>query len=261
MQWFGKTLGGILGFAAAGPFGSLLGVIVGHQFDHGFAGRPGLGRPAPATEQTTRFFFQATFEVMGNVAKADGRVSEAEIRVARRVMHTMQLSPEQVSAAIEFFTAGKSPSFPVAERLAELKRQLSGRRDLARAFVEIQMQAAIGAGQLERSKRRLLWRVADGLGIGRVELAQIEALTRAHQQRGKGESDAMRLDAAYRVLGVSGESSDGEVKTAYRRLMNQHHPDKLLSRGLPESMVTLAEQKTYEIRAAYEQVKAHRAFK
>src|SRR5690606_6763008 len=138
-------------------------------------------------EQTTRFFFQATFEVMGNVAKVDGRVSEAEIRVARRVMHTMQLSPEQVSAAIACFTAGKSATYPLAERLAELKRQLSGRRDLARDFVEIQLQAAIGAGQLERSKRRLLWRIADGLGIGRVELAQIEALMRAYQQRGEGD--------------------------------------------------------------------------
>ena len=43
--------------------------------------------------------------------------------------------------------------------------------------------------------------------------------------------------------------------------MNQHHPDKLVSRGLPASMVTIAEQKTREIRAAYEQIKAERRFK
>ena len=263
MQWVGKAVGGLLGFAAAGPVGSLLGVIVGHQYDQGGGPRMPFGAPPPATGEAARFFFQATFETMGCVAKADGRVSEEEIRAARRIMQTMQLSPEQVSAAIEHFTAGKGADYPLAERLEELKRRLAGRRDLARAFVEIQMQAAIGAGDLERAKRRLLWRVASALGMGRVELAQIEALIRAQRLRSRGRQDpaAPALDAAYRVLGVTETASDREVKTAYRRLMNQHHPDKLVSRGLPESMVTLAEQKTQEIRAAYEQIKAHRAFK
>jgi DnaJ like chaperone protein len=263
MQWVGKAVGGLLGFAAAGPVGSVLGVIVGHQFDQGIGPRVQLGGAQPATAEAARFFFETTFEIMGHVAKVDGRVSEEEIRAARRIMHTMHLSPEQVGAAIGRFTAGKSADYPVAERLAELTRRLSGRRDLARAFVEIQMQAAIGAGELERSKRRMLWRVASSLGIGRVELAQIEALARAQRlrSRNKAEDTGASLDAAYRVLGVPETANDREVKTAYRRLMNQHHPDKLVARGLPESMVTLAEQKTYEIRAAYEQIKSHRAFK
>jgi DnaJ like chaperone protein len=263
MQWVGKAVGGLLGFAAAGPVGSLLGVIVGHQFDQGQGPRLHLQSPEPETAEAARSFFQATFEIMGHVAKSDGRVSEQEIRVARRIMQTMQLSPEQVNAAIAHFTAGKAAEYPLAEKLAELQRRLEGRRDLARAFVEIQMQAAIGSGELERSKRRMLWRIASGLGVGRVELAQIEALARAEQRRSRGKEqyEAPKLGAAYKVLGVTETASDGEVKTAYRRLMNQHHPDKLVSRGLPESMVTLAERKTHEIRAAYDQIKAHRAFK
>ena len=241
--------------------GSLLGAVLGHRFDQAFFGfrRPGGAGPVP--EGVTRFFFQTTFELMGRLAKVDGRVSEEEIRVARRVMHTMQLSPEQVGAAIRYFTAGKSPEFPLAERLVELGKRLDGRPDLARAFVEIQMQAAIGAGPVDRAKRRLLWKIASGLGIGRVELAQIEALIRAQQRRRGDRADEPNLDAAYKVLGVTEGASDGEVKRAYRRLMNQHHPDKLLARGLPASMATLADQKTQEIRAAYERVKAHRSFK
>ena len=237
--------------------GSLLGAVLGHRFDQGFFGfrRPGAG---PVPEGVTRFFFQTTFELMGRVAKVDGRVSEEEIRVARRVMHTMQLSPEQVGAAIRYFTAGKSPEYPLADRLLELGKRLDGRPDLARAFVEIQMQAAIAAGPVDRAKRRLLWKVASGLSIGRVELAQIEALIRAQQRR---RGDEPNLDAAYKVLGVTDTASDGEVKRAYRRLMSQHHPDKLLARGLPASMATLADQKTQEIRAAYERIKAHRSFR
>jgi DnaJ like chaperone protein len=60
------------------------------------------------------------------------------------------------------------------------------------------------------------------------------------------------------VLGVAAGATDAEVKTAYRRLMNQHHPDKLVAKGLPEEMVALATEKTQEIKAAYDTVKAAR---
>jgi DnaJ like chaperone protein len=263
MQWVGKAVGGILGFAAGGPVGSVLGVLLGHKFDQGQGGRLGAGSLAAAPEASRQLFFETTFEVMGCVAKSDGRVSEEEIRVARRIMHAMELVPEQVSRAIERFTTGKSADFPLAARLDELVRRLGGRRDLARAFVEIQMQAAVGAGALGRAKRDVLWRVASALDVGRVELAQIEAVIRAQHYRGAGPGagEAAQVDAAYRVLGVSSEASDDEVKTAYRRLMNQHHPDKLVARGLPKSKVALAEERTHEIRAAYDRVKAYRAFK
>ncbi len=263
MQWIGKAVGGIVGFATGGPIGSVLGLLLGHRIDQGFAARFAPGGFGAAPEPTRQLFFEVAFEVMGCVAKADGRVSEEEIRAARRIMHAMQLSPEQVQRAIESFTAGKAAEYPLAERTAELARRLGERRDLARAFVEIQMQTALGAGGLGRTKRQLLWRVASALGMGRVELAQIEALVRAQQVRNAadGADGAPQVEAAYRVLGVSSEASNEEVKRAYRRLMNQHHPDKLVARGLPKSMVTLAEQRTQEIRAAYERIKARRAFK
>src|SRR5690606_4867384 len=205
MQWVGKAVGSLLGFAAAGPIGSLLGLVLGHRFDEGFSFAGKNGKAGPVPRELSGFFFQTTFELMGRVAKVDGRVSEEEIRVARRVMHTMQLSPDQVTSAIAHFTAGKQQDYPLAERLNELARRLQGRPDLARVFVEIQMQAAIAAGPVDLAKRRLLWRIASGLDIGRVELAQIEALIRAHQRRRSQESTkgTPDLDGAYRVLGVS----------------------------------------------------------
>ncbi len=258
MQWIGKVVGATLGLAFAGPIGSLVGAFLGHQFDRGVAGRIG---GAAAAGQTPQLFFEVTFEVMGHLAKVDGRVSEEEVRVARRIMHGMRLSPEQVQVAIDRFTAGKHARYPISERLAELRSRIA-RRDLTRAFLEIQLQAAIGSGEVADAKRRMLWQVANDLGVGRVELAQIEALVRAHMDGSAGASGArIDLDEAYRVLGVDPGATDGDVKTAYRRLMNQHHPDKLVARGLPESMVSLAEQKTHEIRAAYDRVKAHRDFK
>lgn len=259
MQWIGKVVGATLGLAVAGPIGSVLGALLGHQFDKGMVGRiAGAG----AAGHTPQLFFEVTFEVMGHLAKVDGRVSEEEVRVARRIMHGMRLTPEQVQLAIDRFTAGKESSYPLGARLAELRSRIARRKDLTRAFLEIQLQAAIGGGAIADGKRRMLWQIANDLGVGRVELAGIEALVRAHmRQSSNASSSRIDLDEAYRVLGIEPSATDEDVKTAYRRLTNQHHPDKLKARGLPESMAGLAEQKTHEIRAAYERVKAHRDFK
>lgn len=260
-NWLGKALGGVLGFAAAGPPGFLVGLLLGHQFDQG-AGTGARGADfSSASAEISRLFFAVTFEAMGHVAKVDGRVSEAEIREARRIMYGMQLSPEQTRAAIEHFTAGKDARHPLAARLALLAGKLGDRRDLARAFVEIQMQAAVGVGQVGREKRRVLWQIASALGLGRVEVAQIEALLRA---RSLGTTESARpaaLEEAYRTLGVDPEASDAAVKQAYRRLINRHHPDKLVARGLPESMAAVADRKTHEIRAAYERIRDERGFR
>jgi DnaJ like chaperone protein len=255
MQWYGKAIGGILGFVAAGPLGSLLGLAIGHRYDLDMRGR------ATAPHEVSRLFFEVSFEAMGAIAKVDGRVSEDEIRVARRIMDALRLSPAQVREAIEHFTRGKAAEYPLDARLAELRRELHGRSELARAFVQLELQAAIGAGAIAAEKRQLLWRVASSLGVDRAELAQLEALVRAFEQGRQRASGRTSVADAYRVLGIEPNASDREVKAAYRRLMNRHHPDKLVARGLPESMAAVAEQKTQEIRAAYEAIKAARGLR
>jgi DnaJ like chaperone protein len=258
MSWVGKAIGSVVGFLPAGPIGSLLGLLVGHQFDQGY--RTVLGEH-PVTGEIQSLFFEATFAIMGHIAKVDGRVSEQEIRVARSIMHAMRLTPEQMQAAIGHFTRGKRSDFPLQNRVQRLKEALGRRPDLARAFVDIQLQALIGAGSLGAAERGMLWRVADGLGVGRAELAGLEAQARARARQTTTGATGLGLEDAYRVLGVLATAADKEIKTAYRRLMNRHHPDKLVARGLPESMSQLAQQKTQEIRAAYECIKAARNLK
>jgi DnaJ like chaperone protein len=256
MQWFGKGIGGLIGTFVAGPIGTLVGVLVGHQWDQSKSGARGSVR------EISRLFFETTFEVMGQVAKIDGRVSEDEVRVARRIMQSMRLTDEQVQNAIEHFTRGKGAGYPLDARLGALAQQIRGRADLARAFLQIQLQAAVGSGDVGAAKRQALWRVASALAVSRAELAQLEAIVRGFASAGGAQpTGAQSPEAAYRVLGVSPQASNQEVKTAYRRLMNQHHPDKLVSRGLPQSMIGVAEQKTHEVRTAYERIKTQRGFK
>ena len=258
MNWAGKLAGTIIG-SLAGPIGAVVGLFLGHQFDRGMqASRrdrfAGVGQ----------VFFETTFGVMGHVAKADGRVSEAEIRAARGIMSRMNLDPSQVQEAIRLFTAGKSPDWPLDRELARLREAIGSRRTLRRAFLEIQMEAALAEGRLSPETRELLWRIASALQLGRVEMAQVEALLRL--SRGFADGGLARpaqpsAADAYRVLGLEPQASDEEVKLAYRRLMNQHHPDKLRARGMPESMIPVAEAKTREIRAAWDTLRAARGMR
>jgi DnaJ like chaperone protein len=76
---------------------------------------------------------------------------------------------------------------------------------------------------------------------------------------GEQQSAQEKLAAAYELLGIDASVNDQALKKAYRRLMNQHHPDKLVAKGLPEEMIDIATQKTQDIKSAYELIKSHRA--
>ncbi|MBX9695346.1 MAG: TerB family tellurite resistance protein, partial [Cyanobacteria bacterium] len=124
--WTGKAIGAVLGFLMGGPVGALLGLILGQYFDVARAStlRP-LGRKSSAHHAQSaaqQAFFEATFSVMGHIAKADGRVSENEINAARTVMRNMMLSEKMKKQAITFFTHGKSPGFKLDDEIGTLLR-------------------------------------------------------------------------------------------------------------------------------------------
>ena len=255
MIWQGKALGALIGVVAAGPLGALFGTFIGHLFDvqaeSGVEGADDGAGAIPVQEA----FFRATFAVMGHLAKADGRVSEDEIRAARAIMSEFRLGPREVQLAIDLFTQGKRRDFPLEAWLRQLRQLCRNRPDLCRMFVQIQLQAALWGGSLDPAGRQVLARVCASIGVSAWELAQMEALLRMQQQSSRASEARPAVDRiaeAYEVLGVRASATDAEVTKAYRRLMNQNHPDKLVARGLPESMMKVAEEKTRQIRAAYE---------
>ena len=119
MSWAGKLIGGVIGLAAMGPLGALLGALIGHQFDSGGGVGTLLGGGADPA-QVNALFFPTTFRVMGHIAKADGRVSEQEIASARAVMYALHLNGAQMLSAMGYFNEGKQPQFDLD---AALQRQ------------------------------------------------------------------------------------------------------------------------------------------
>jgi DnaJ like chaperone protein len=270
--FIGNVLGMVLGYLVFRHwFGGLLGFFVGgwlvRQIQLGLntssaGGGFEFGGNARVRQQV---FFESFFLAMGHLAKADGRVSEEEIQAARSTMHRWRLRPEDVKVAIELFSRGKSADFPLESQMARLATACQGQPQLIRAFLENLLEMPLSSGGIKPSERDVLWRIAASLGVGRAQMAQLEALARARRNFGQqphaSMSGAAALEQAYKALGIEPAATDKEVKTAYRRLMNQHHPDKLVSKGLPESMMEAAKERTREIRGAYELIRDRRGIK
>lgn len=260
MSWWGKILGGIFGYLINGPVTALLGALLGHFLDTlGTTKESKPSRQHKNTAYTARAnYFSSTFYVMGHVCKADGHVSADEIRVAREVMDRMELTKPQCERAIGLFNEGKSPAFPIDQVLMKLKVSCSTQKNLLRMFMEIQIMAAMADGDLSSVEHRLLLQISERLGISRVEYQHIEERVRIamgisdKSDQGEYSNSEKKAREAYVFLGIEEGASDRDVKKAYRRLLSQHHPDKLVSKGLPEEMMKLATQKTHEIRQAYE---------
>jgi DnaJ like chaperone protein len=275
----GKVLGTLFGFMFARIPGAILGFFVGHMFDKGygqdFNQMGGFSRFFASQDQlkSQAIFFHSLFSVMGHIAKVDGKVTDAEIRMASHLMDTMGLKGDMRAEAQQAFREGKAADFPLKQTITEFAKSCHGRRDILQVYIEILIQAAYVDGKLDKAEIGILEKVAQYSGFAHNDLLYLisafeaEIRFRQNQQQGqnrqsnKAYSGADSLADAYRILGVSVSDDDKTVKKAYRKLMGEHHPDKLVSKGLPEQALELAKNKAQDIQAAYELIKQKRGFR
>ncbi len=254
MSIWGRLLGIVFGYMLAGFIGALIGYFLGNQMDKQVRFMPGVA----ARGRTQSTFFSATFSVMGHICKADGKVSQSEIQMARSIMQQMRLDEEQTRQAQQFFNEGKSAHYDLEASLTQLRQECRFQPMLLRNFIEIQLLAAYADGQVDVYERELLEKICLHLGFSQADFAQLEGAIKAHVHAASNQSQGMSLDDAYAIIGVQKTSTDAQVKKAYRRLMSQHHPDKLVSKGLPEEMMKIAVEKSQEIQKAYEIIQKNR---
>ncbi len=271
MGW-GKVVGGLLGFligksagGIGGLFGLLLGLYFGHQVDKTKARIFGQGGFRAKLDQAV--IFHAIFSVMGNVAKAKGQVTQSEIELASSIMDQMRLQGESRKRAQDAFREGKSADFPLENVLRRVKQASYGRPDLLQIFIEMQIQAAFADGSVDPKEREVLLTIASVFGFSKAQLDQrlsMQGGANNFNQAGGQNSpfvQAEKIKNAYLILGLEENAEPQTIKRAYRKLMNEHHPDKLAASGLPSEMMEMAKQKAQEIQAAYELLKKEKAIK
>ena len=269
MNIAGKLIGALIGFVLfRHPFGIVLGGFFGHLWDIGVL------QPQPLRHGPPNSFIAPLFALAGAIAKSDGRVSEQEIAATENLMARMQLGADQRANAIDRFNAGKQPGFEVQLAIAELRAWASGRRDLAFLLLDMLLDVVYAEGPLAPNKFALVRMLCRALGVHERELTALAAMrgyTYAANDAGTERGGAWQRGSyggagarsqstrdSYAVLGLSRDASDREIKRAYRKLISQHHPDKL--GDVPEELKRRAEERAREINAAYERIQAERGF-
>ncbi len=253
-----KLIGIAAGYWLFGWWGVLLGLFLGSVIDRARAlGQGALNPLRNALRQVV--FLETMFVSMGKLAKADGRVSEEEIAHAEAFMHKLGMSAEHRQQAIAWFKQGAAADFdiePVYKRFISICGHTHNLRDMLLVSLIVM---ALADGHFHPEEEKLLERIAGYLGYGPEAFKRMMemVLNQAQFAGGKVTTEAA-LDDAYKALGVNNDSSDAEVKRAWRKLMSQYHPDKLIGQGMPEDMVKMATEQAKDIQLAYDLIKRHR---
>lgn len=252
-------IGGLIGLLADGWRGVLVGAFIGFLVSRVLPRlllKAVTGKLAKVQTQ----FLDAVFAVTGALSKADGRVTADEIAAVEAMFTRMHLSAAARQNAIAAFNRGKRADFDLDAEVARFAAASRGQHLLRQMFLQVLLTTLASDGQVHPAEHTMLLRVARGLGLSEAEVVSLEAMLRGGARAGQQQSAsrASALEDAYQVLGVPASASDAELKRAYRRLISEHHPDKLASKGLPESMREMAEQQTRAITAAYDLIQKSR---
>lgn len=253
----GLIVGFCVGFVLTHKwFGAVFGAVLGYfLFDKNR--RPGVS--GEQLQQAQQLFFKTVFNLLGHIAKADGHISEMEVKLTEAYMDKMGLTPEHKREAIRLFKEGAAADFNLQDAL-NIYRQVGSRSpNLSQMLLVYLINLAMIDGDLDGKERDLLQQIAEGVGFSRVAFEQLLRMVGAQNSFAQNQPHrADELALAYEALGVTADASDADIKKAYRKLMSQYHPDKLMGQGLPEDMIKAATERSQEIQAAYDLIKKMR---
>lgn len=262
--FFGFLLGGYISFKLSG---GLLGQL------SGFGNVGGIGGMAGLKTEKQSAFFETVFTLMGKLAKADGRVSETEIAHVESFMKQLNMSADNRKQAIAHFKTGSKIGYDASPLIQNFNRITTTSPNLKQMLMVYLTRVAAADGGLHQKESEVLRDIAQQMGYSAQAFEQLMAMLqgqdqfaggRYHQNQQRSGYSTNRpnsyseIDSAYKALGVKKDNTDSEIKKAYRRLVREYHPDKLMGQGLPEEMIKEATERSQEIQTAYDIIKKSR---
>lgn len=250
MSIFGKLIGGAAGLALGGPIGLLVGVAAGHLVDHAAGRARGRGQTQQAgstLERRYAAFTIALIALAAKMAKADGVVTRDEIAAFKRIFKIPEGEAAEVGRLFDAARAEAAGFEPYADQVAGI---FKGRPRVLEELLLALAAVAAADGAIHEAERGFLNEVARRFGLGPDSVERV--LGTVLPDSGPDP---------YKVLGIEPEASEAEIKAAYRALMRENHPDRLVAQGVPKEMIDLATKESQAINAAYDRIARDRGIK
>jgi DnaJ like chaperone protein len=248
MSWFGKVTFGTLGLFLGGPLGAVLGAALGHNLvdKNGGGGRPQaeLGR----SEQAQAAYFVCMFSILGKLAKVDGVVTRAELAAVDSFIATMNIAENEKQFARQIFNEAKHSPYAIEDFAQQFHDISRGQQAVLSSFLEVLFRVAAADGALHPAEESALRTVQRVFGISDRRFNDIRAVY------------ADDIDKYYKRLNCTPGSSVEEIKSSYKKLVKDFHPDTIIAKGLPEEFIDFAATRFREIQEAYEKIRKEKGF-
>ena len=253
-----KLIGVVAGYYFFGFIGALVGLFLGSVIDRIRAFGQGALNPLQNSIRQT-VFLETVFISMGKLARADGRVSEEEIAHVEQFMQKLGMTAEHRQQAIAWFKQGTAPEFDIEPAFRKFMSVCGHTRNLKEMLLIYLIVMALADGHYHLAEEKLLSDIAGHLGYGPEAFKRLldMVVNQTHFAGGQVSTEAA-LDDAYKALGVTKDNTDAEIKRAWRKLMSQYHPDKLMGQGMPDDMIKMATEQAKDIQLAYDLIKKKR---
>ena len=254
MGWYGKLTFGSLGLFLGGPLGAIAGAALGHHLvdkKDGFTNRAihTMQEPIPRhTEQTQAAHFISLFSILGKLAKIDGVVSRSEIVVVEGFINKLHISQGEKEFAKQVFNEAKNSRYSIEDFAIQLYQTTKQQPTVLLSFFNLLFEIVSADGTLHPAEEAALKRIKDIFQISDQQFENIKAVY------------FNEIDKYYKTLNCTPESSHQEIKTNYKKLVKDFHPDTIVSKGLPEEFTDFAAKRFREIQEAYEKIKQERNF-
>ena len=234
-------MGGAAGFALGGPLGAIIGAVAGHAVDK-------MRQPqqeGAEDDATKKIAFTIAVVVLGaKMAKADGQVTPDEVGAFKEVFH---VPPDEMKNVGRLFNRARSDAAGFEPYAWQIGRMFKNNPAVLVELLDGLFHIARADGTVTDDEIAYLEQVARIFGLDAAEWDRVRA-----SNMGPDQSDP------YVILGVSRDAGDDEIKSAYRKLVRENHPDRLVAQGMPQEFVDLANERLATINAAYDRVRPER---